>query len=91
MEKMEHKVKVVNVFPRSGLLGGPRSGFLDTETPIHHQSDLVNVSLRSLPADDWCRTWATGNTIMLRRTSKRLKETVDQMLLPVVVRLTRIF
>ena len=47
------------------------------------------VALESVPPDDWCRTWATGRTIMLRRTSKTVTELVDKMLLSVVVRLSR--
>jgi hypothetical protein len=46
------------------------------------------AALEAVPAEDWCRTWAAGRTIMLRRTSKRVKEVVDKMRLPAVVRLT---
>jgi hypothetical protein len=49
------------------------------------------AALEAVPAEDWCRTWATGRTIMLRRTSKRVKEVVDKIRLPVVVRLSRSF
>jgi hypothetical protein len=49
------------------------------------------AALEAIPAEDWCRTWAAGRTIMLRRTSKRVKEVVDQMRLPAVVRLSRSF
>ena len=45
----------------------------------------------AVPAEDWCRTWAAGRTIMLRRTSKKVKEAVDKMRLPAVVRLSRSF
>jgi hypothetical protein len=48
-------------------------------------------SLEAIPVDDWCRTWATDRTMMLRRTSKRVKEQVDKMLLPTVVRLRTTF
>jgi hypothetical protein len=41
--------------------------------------------------DDWCRTWAATRTIMLRMTSKRVNEVLDQMILPTVVRLSRRF
>jgi Ran GTPase-activating protein (RanGAP) involved in mRNA processing and transport len=44
--------------------------------------------LGALPPDDWSRTWAADRTIMLRRTSKRVKEVVDKMGLPAVVRLS---
>jgi hypothetical protein len=46
------------------------------------------AALGAIPAEDWCRTWAAGRTIMLRKTSKRVKELVDKMRLPTVVRLT---
>ena len=87
IEKMEHKENAVNASPRSGLLAA--------EAPAHHQSELAAdafvASLRVLPHDDWCRTWEARRTIMLRRTSKRLKEVVDKMRLSGVVRLSRSF
>ena len=49
------------------------------------------AALTIVPAEDWCRTWPADRTIMLRRTSKRFKEAVDNMRLPVVVRLNRSF
>jgi hypothetical protein len=49
------------------------------------------AALEAIPAEDWCRTWAACRTIMLRRTSKRVKEAVDKMRLPAVVRLSRSF
>jgi hypothetical protein len=49
------------------------------------------AALGAVPAEDWCRTWAAGRTIMLTRTSKRVKEVVDKMRLPAVVRLSRSF
>jgi hypothetical protein len=52
---------------------------------------LFAVALEAVPADDWRRTLAAGRTIMLRRTSKRVKETVDKKRLPAVVRLSRSF
>jgi hypothetical protein len=36
------------------------------------------AALEAIPAEDWCRTWAAGRTIMLRRTSKSVKEVVDK-------------
>jgi hypothetical protein len=53
--------------------------------------DSFAAALGTLPPDDWRRTWAAGRTIMLRRTSKRVKELVDKMRLPAVVRLSRCF
>jgi hypothetical protein len=50
--------------------------------------DLVAL-LGAVPAEDWYRTWAACRTIMFRRTSKRVKEQVDKMRLPVLVRLCR--
>ena len=49
------------------------------------------AALGAVPAEDWCRNWAACRTIMLRRTSKRVKEVVDKMRLPAVVRLSRSF
>jgi hypothetical protein len=46
------------------------------------------AALEAIPAEDWCRNWAAGRTIMLRRTSKRVKEVVDKMRLYAVVRLS---
>jgi hypothetical protein len=54
-------------------------------------TDAFEAALGAIPAEDWCRTWAAGRTIMLRKTSKRVKEVVDKMRLPAVVRLSRSF
>jgi hypothetical protein len=48
-------------------------------------TDYFAAALGALPSNDWCRTWEAGRTIMLRRTSKRVKEAVDKMRLPAVV------
>jgi Leucine-rich repeat (LRR) protein len=44
-------------------------------------------ALRAVPAEDWWTTWPTCRTIMLRRTSKKVKEQVRKMRLSTVVRL----
>ena len=54
-------------------------------------ADAFVVALEAVPAEDWCRTWVAGRTIMLRKTSKRVKEVVDKMRLPAVIRLSRSF
>ena len=54
-------------------------------------TEVFPAALESIPADDWDRTWAAGRTIMLRRTSKRVKQQVDKMRLPVVVRVNSSF
>ena len=57
------------------------------------QSDQVSLkdafvtALEAIPADDWDRTWVAGRTIMMRRTSKRVKEHVDKMWMSFVARL----
>jgi hypothetical protein len=51
-------------------------------------TDAFAAALGAVP-EDWCRTWAAGWTIMLRRTSKRVKEVVDKMRLSAVVRLSK--
>jgi hypothetical protein len=48
-------------------------------------------TLVAVPAEDWCRTWEAERTIMLRMTSKRVKEIVDKVRPPAVVRLKRSF
>ncbi len=52
--------------------------------------DLVSL-LTVVPYEDRCRTWASFRTIMLRRTSKRVKEQVDKMRLPVIVLLCELW
>jgi hypothetical protein len=59
-------------------------------TSVARRSRHLAAALEAIP-EDWCRTWAAGRTIMLRRTSKRVKEVVDKMCLPAVVRLSRSF
>jgi Ran GTPase-activating protein (RanGAP) involved in mRNA processing and transport len=54
-------------------------------------ADAFAAALGAVPADDWGRTWVAGRTIMLRLTSKRVKEVVDKMRLPAVVRLSSSF
>jgi hypothetical protein len=54
-------------------------------------ADAFAVALGGIPPEDWCRTWAAGRTIMLRRTSKRVSEVLDKIRLPAVVRLIRNF
>ena len=62
-----------------------------TTQPAFLSADAFAAALEAIPPDDWCRTWAAGRTIMLRRTSKRLKEVVDKIRLPAVFRLSRSF
>ncbi len=59
--------------------------------PLLLAADAFVAALGAVPAEDWCRTWAAGRTMMLRRTSKKVKEVVDKMRLPAVVRLSRSF
>lgn len=46
---------------------------------------LFVKALVTIPTEDWCRTWPADQTFMLRITSKRVKEAVVKMRLPVVV------
>ncbi len=59
--------------------------------PLLLAADAFSAALEAIPVVDWCRTWAAGRTIMLRRTLKRVKAVVDKMRLPAVVLLSRIF
>ncbi len=54
-------------------------------------SDVFSCALVRVPAEDWCRTWAADRTFMLRITSKTVKEAVDKLRPPAVVRLNRTF
>ena len=63
----------------------------DTAAAENEVLDPFAAALEAIPAEDWGRTWAAGRTIMLRRTSKRVKEVVNKMRLPAVVRLCRSF
>jgi Ran GTPase-activating protein (RanGAP) involved in mRNA processing and transport len=62
-----------------------------TTQPALLAADGFAAALGALPPDDWSRTWAACRTNMLRSTSKRVKEVVDKMRLPAVVRLSRSF
>jgi hypothetical protein len=53
--------------------------------------DALTAALAAVPAEDWCRTWAADRTIMLRMTSKTVKEAVDKVRPPAVVLLSRSF
>jgi len=59
-----------------------------TRQATQTQPFQLAASLEKIPAEDWCRSWPAGRTIMLRSTSKRIKDVVDKMLLPAVVRLS---
>lgn len=49
------------------------------------ESGIFAAALEAVPADDWSRTWAANRTIMLRMTSKKIKEIIDKMRIHVVV------
>ncbi len=49
------------------------------------------AALGAVPVEDWCRDCVGGRTIMMRRTSKRVKKVVDKMSLPDIVLLRRTF
>ena len=38
--------------------------------------------LLGFPSEDWNRTWAADRTMMLRMTSKKVREAVDKLCLP---------
>ena len=60
-----------------------RTRFTTEDTqPLLSADGPFAAALEVIPADDWCRTWAAGKTIMLSRTSKRVKEVLDKMRLP---------
>jgi hypothetical protein len=47
--------------------------------PLTADVDVYVEALGSIRLDDWCRTWTADRTIMLRRTSKRVKEVADKI------------
>jgi len=48
-------------------------------------SNAFAIALQTVPAEDWCRTWPADRTIMLSKTSKKIKNIIDKMYLPVDV------
>ena len=58
---------------------------------LNENDNAFTAALEAVPTEDWCRTWVAGRTIMLRRTSKRVKVVVDKMRMPAIVRLSRSF
>jgi len=56
-----------------------RTRFTTEATQTVLTADALATALKAVPDEDWCRTWPGGRTIMLRRTSKRVKEVVDKM------------
>ena len=59
--------------------------------PQEGQLAPLEEVLGAIPAEDWARTWSASRTIMLRNTSKKVKELLEKMSLPTVVRLRRSF
>lgn len=57
--------------------------FGDIETTV--LDPLFIAAIQVIPVDDLCKNWVANRTIMLRMTSKRVKEIVDKLHLPVVV------
>jgi len=43
------------------------------------------------PADDWSRTWAADRTMMLRMTSKKVRDAMDKLCLPTTVKMSATF
>ena len=54
-------------------------------------SDAFSAALVAIPADDWCRTWAADRTMLLRMTSKGVKEVVDKLRPPAAVKVSKAF
>jgi Ran GTPase-activating protein (RanGAP) involved in mRNA processing and transport len=54
-------------------------------------SNAFAVALETVPAEDWCRTWPADRTIMLSKTSKKIKNIIVNMCLPVDVRISFTF
>ena len=70
------------------FLMAARVGFTDAQIvdalrkglpKLNKNDNTLTAALEAVPAVEWCRTWAAGRTIMLRRTSTRIKEVVDNI------------
>jgi Leucine-rich repeat (LRR) protein len=42
-------------------------------------------AMRTLPSEAWAHSWPAQRTIMMRKTSKQMRDTVDKMTLPIFV------
>ena len=50
---------------------GTHTTRVTTQTqPLVLVADAFAAALGAVPTEDWCRTWADGRTIILRRVSK---------------------
>jgi hypothetical protein len=54
-------------------------------------ADAFAAALGAIPANDWWRTWPADRTIMLRMTSKPVKNAGDKLCPSAIVRLSRGF
>ena len=43
------------------------------------ESASLTDALAAVPSHDWCRNWAADRMVMLRMTSKKLQDAVDQL------------
>jgi len=64
--------------------------------PSLHAADAFDLlqflnKLIVFPAEDWSRTWASDRTLMLRMTSKKVREAMDKLCLPTTVKLNSTF
>jgi hypothetical protein len=54
-------------------------------------ADAFTGVLGVIPVNDWWRTWVPDRTIVLRMTSKPVKNAIDKLRPPAIVRLSRTF
>jgi Ran GTPase-activating protein (RanGAP) involved in mRNA processing and transport len=69
----------------------PKESAMQAEGLVSMPAGLFVEVLGSIPADVWGGVWVPERTIMLRKASKAVQETMDKMMLPVVVRGNRWF
>ena len=62
----------------AGMQGNKKRSTVSDVNPRLAPEALVGT-LGVIPADDWWRNWAVGRTMILRRTSKTVKNTVDKL------------
>jgi hypothetical protein len=65
--------------------GKSKTPRLPVDPPSSLGADSLTSALETLPTDDWNRTWAADRTMMLRMTSKRVKNAVDNLCPPTIV------
>jgi hypothetical protein len=87
----EHEKKIRNSDQAAQTQACSRLATAQTQASSRFATGAFAAALSSIPSDAWGRTWPADRTMMLRRTSKRVKEAVDKLRLPTVLNLNKAF